>query len=90
MVDTLAQDVGEPWTALLNNKQMVWTLMSKLSEDLQQDVSRLYSLTLVQAISRPFKTTRPFLKTNMNSKCRHEIIRTFHNELKKINFTHTS
>ena len=55
MVDILVQDVREPWTALLNNKQTVWTLMSKLSEDLQH-------------ISRPFKTIRPVLKTNMNSK----------------------
>ena len=36
MVDILVQDVRE----LLNNKQTVWTLMSKLSEGLQQDVSR--------------------------------------------------
>ena len=26
MVDILVQDVREPWTALLNNKQTVWTL----------------------------------------------------------------
>ena len=42
MVNILVQDedVREPWTVLLNNKQTVWTLMSRLSEDLQQDVSR--------------------------------------------------